>query len=66
MEKILPNNFIPYITFPTRVTEKSATLIDNMFTNNYEYSCVSGNITTYISGHLPQFLIIEDLKTNSQ
>ena len=62
LENILSNNFIPHITLPTRVTEKSATLIDNIFTNNYEHNCVSGNITTYISGHLPQFLSIEDLK----
>ena len=37
-------------------------MIDNTFTNSYEHNCVSGNITTYISDHLPQFLIIEDLK----
>ena len=55
-------SFLIYITLPTRVTEKSATLIDSMFTNNYEHNCVSGSITTYISDHLPQFLIIEDLK----
>ena len=59
IEKILSNNYIPHITLPTRVTEKSATLTDNIFTNNYEHNC---NITTYISDHLPQFLIIEDLK----
>ena len=53
---------IPHITLPTRVTEKSTTLTDNVFTNNYKHNCVSGNITTYISDHLPQFLIIEDLK----
>ena len=62
LESILSNNFISHITLPTRVTEKSATLIDNIFTNNYEHNCVSGNITTYISDHLPQFFIIEDLK----
>ena len=61
IEKTLSNNFIPHISFPTRVTEKSATLIDNIFTNNYEHNCVSGNTTTCISDHLPQFLIIEDL-----
>ena len=37
-------------------------MIDKIFTNNYEHSCVSGNITTYISDHLPQFSIIEDFK----
>ena len=26
--------------------------------------CASGNITTYISDHLPQFLITENLKQN--
>ena len=34
LENILSNNFIPHITLPTKVTEKSATLIDNIFTNN--------------------------------
>ena len=46
LENILSNSFIPHITLPTRVTGKSATLIDNIFTNNYEHNCVSGNITT--------------------
>ena len=68
LEKILSNNFIPQITLPTtRITEKTATLIDNIFTNSNKHNsnCVSGNITTYISDHLPQFLIIENLKQPS-
>ena len=66
-EKILSNNFIPLITLPTRVTEKAATLIDNILTNSYKHNsnCVSGNTTTYISYHLPQFLIIENFKQPS-
>ena len=51
LEIISSNNFIPHITLPTRVTEKSATLINNIFTNNYKHNCVSGNKTTYISDH---------------
>ena len=64
LEKILSNSFIPQITLPTRIPEKTATLIDSIFTNSYNHNsnCVSGNITTYISDHLPQFLIIENLK----
>ena len=62
MENILSNSFIPHITLLIRITEKSATLIDNIFTNNYEHNCASDNITTYISNHIPQFFIIEDLK----
>ena len=48
LENILSNNFIPQITLPTRITEKTATLIDNLFTNSYKHNsnCVSGNTTT--------------------
>ena len=31
LENILSNNFIPHITRPTRVTEKSATLIEHIY-----------------------------------
>ena len=64
LENVLSNNFIPQITLPVRITEKIATLIDNIFTNSYTHNsnCLSGNITTYISDHLPQFFIIENLK----
>ena len=67
LENIPSNNFIPQVTLPTRITEKTATLIDNIFTNSYTHNsnCLSGNITTYISDHLPQFLIIENLKQPS-
>ena len=59
LENILSNHFIPQITVPIRITEKTATLIDNLSTNTYKHNsnCVSGNITTYISNHLSQFKI---------
>ena len=55
LENILSNNLIPQITLPTRITEKTAALIDNIFTNSYKHNsnCLSGNITPYISDHLP-------------
>ena len=55
------NLFIPHIIHPTRITPKSKTLIDNIFSNatNYE-SGISGNITVSLSDHLAQFLIIPD------
>ena len=64
LEKILSNSLSPQITLPTHITEKVATLIDNIFTNSYEHytNFVSGNITTYISD---QFLIIGSLKQPS-
>ena len=56
---------MPRITFPTRMAQKSATLIDNMLINHYEYKCISGNITRFISDHLPQFIIFENFKENN-
>ena len=41
-------------------------MIENIFTNNYEHNCVSVNITTYISDHLSQFLINQDLKQTTK
>ena len=55
------NLFVPHIIHPTRITPKSKTLIDNIFSNstNYEQG-ISGNITVSLSDHLAQFLIIPD------
>lgn len=50
----------PSITKPTRITSKSATLIDNIFTNSKVHQ-TSGVIMTDISDHLPVF-ITTDLK----
>ena len=47
--------FHPLITKPTRITSYSATLIDNIFTNNSEFRAKSGIIITDISDHLPVF-----------
>ena len=35
-------------------------LIDNIFMNSLEYDTFSGNLTTQISDHLPQFLILKN------
>ena len=67
LEIVLSNNFMPQITLPTRVARKSVTLtlIDNILLNDYEYKCISGNITSFISDHLRQFLIFENFKENN-
>ena len=62
LELLFNHNFTPQITLPTRVNEKSATLIDNIFVNNPSFKYLSGNITTSISDHLPQFIILENFK----
>ena len=62
LETLLSDNFIPQITLPKRVTKNSVTLIDNTFSDNHDHKCISGNATTSISDHLPQVLIIGNLK----
>ena len=50
---IMYENFLlPYISSPTRVTPRSQTLIDNIFSNIIEDEIISGNITTTISDHM--------------
>ena len=45
----------PLITKSTRITTDSATLIDNIFTNNCFQVHQNGILCTYISDHLPIF-----------
>ena len=49
---------LPTITLPTRITDTSSTLIDNILTSPLNCSSISGNLTVAISDHLPQFLIL--------
>ena len=52
-DSITSNLFVPHITLPTRITNRSQTLIDNIFSNNPEFeNCTSGNFTFSISDHV--------------
>ena len=44
-----------HILQPTRVTENTATVIDNIFSNNIEDEIFSGNILVTFSEHFSQF-----------
>ena len=46
-----PCCFIPKMTLPTRISETSATLIDNIFTNNIDRAHVSGILSEKFSDH---------------
>lgn len=61
VEGIFTNNFLPKITLPARVTKNSATLIEKILIRKEEAKTICCNYTTSISGHFPQFLILEDL-----
>ena len=59
------NFFLPSISLPTRITDRSSTLIDNILFTPTKYTPKSGNLLVGISDHLPQFLIFEHCKTNT-
>ena len=61
---MLSNYLLPYILHPTRVPDHSATVIDNIFSNNTVFESVSGNIMTHISDHFPQFIILNKININ--
>jgi hypothetical protein len=51
--------FQPQILQPTRITDHSATLTDNIFLNSIEHFVISGNVVYDLSDHLPNFVILE-------
>lgn len=55
VEQLFTSCFFPLINKPTKITNHTATLIDNIFTNNFEILNDSTNalIFTDISDHLP-------------
>ena len=64
LDMMYENFLLPYISSPTRVTPRSQTLIDNIFSNIIEDEIISGNITTTISDHYAQFTLFKN-KTKS-
>ena len=51
---MVSNFLIPVILLPTKINTKNDTLIDNIYTNQYDPSTMTGNLTVYFSdGHLP-------------
>ena len=52
--------FYPLITKPTRVTTKSSTLIDNIFTNILDQKISPGILYNDITDHFPVFQILND------
>ena len=64
LDSLASNSFIPYILHPTRITNYSKTLTDNIFSNFISPDIISGNITVTISEHLPQFSFVPNILSN--
>ena len=57
-ETMLVHSYLPNITLPTRLTDTSNTLIDNVFANSAKFEVVSGILINNISDHQAIFTII--------
>ena len=66
LDSLSSHLFLPHILQPTRVGSNSKTLIDNVFSNAIFPNIISGNLTSSICGHLPQFLIAPNIFLNPQ
>ena len=64
-EQLITSSFMPLILKPTRITQHTATLIDNIFTNDIEAleSSSNGIIFSDISDHLP---IVRNYKSQKE
>ena len=61
LNSMLSTFFQPQILQPTRITDHTAILIDNIFLNsNRETFTISGNFIYDLTDHLPNFLIISN------
>ena len=49
----------PFILLPTRICGDSATIVDNIFSNNMTNTIISGNIVTDFSDHFSQFISVQ-------
>ena len=52
------SGFLPHIIHPTIITD-SSTIIDNIYSNNFEDNSTGGNILIQFADHLSQFLCID-------
>ena len=56
---MMSHSYFPLITYPTRISDSSATLIDNIFVNTNKFPCKSAIIYNDISDHLPVVAHVE-------
>ena len=51
--------YLPNIIHPTRITDYTSTIIDNIYSNNFEDNSIGRNILVQFADHLSQFLSVD-------
>ena len=60
------SGFLPHILQPTRISDHSSTIIDNIFSNNCETETIGGNILIQFADHFAQFVSVDKEITKLQ
>ena len=58
LDMLYANNILPIITKPTRLTDHTATLIDQIYTNCLQ-NVTAGILTVDLADHLPIFCLVK-------
>ena len=69
LDCLIVNNFIPIVLMPTRISDRSATLIDHIYyCDPSKHNCVNtvtaGNFWCDITDHLPNFVLLRNNPKN--
>ena len=60
VNNLFSHSLLPCIHHPTRISQNSGSVIDNIYTNAMNANITSGNILMQISDHFPQFLVLKN------
>ena len=64
LNNVISNGFLPNITLPTRISDTTASLIDNFFCKLHQKNTSSGILTHKLSDHQPYFVTLPFKITN--
>jgi Reverse transcriptase (RNA-dependent DNA polymerase) len=68
LNNLILNNFLPVLLLPTRITARSATVIDHIYyyqgrVSKQEFKLSSGNLYSDVSDHLPNFVFLANISS---
>ena len=58
LNSLTSSGFLPNVLQPSRLSEFSSTLIDNIYSNRFESDSISGNVLIMFADHFSQFLSV--------
>ena len=59
LNMLISNGYYPFIDVPTRVTDNSSTIIDNIISSDHTHNILPVVIKTDLTNHYPTFCTIQ-------